>query len=557
MLTHIHIKDLAIITSLELELKPGTTALTGETGAGKSILVDALGLALGERADNAMIRSQSERAEITAAFDLSDAAEAKAWLQEQAMEAGDECLIRRILVRDGRSRAFINDQPVTLQALQSLGERLVDIHGQHAHQSLLHRGSQRDLLDAYAGHLPLVETTTRLYQQRCNAQEKLDQLRRVSTDRSAQLDLLRYQVNELEELQLDDQELGELGEEHARLSNMERLQEGCARSLAALYDSESSVQEQLSRISGELRALASVDNALEECSELLDGALIQVQEATTGLRHYAEGLELDPARLAQVEQRLEQLHDMARKHHVRPQQLPERLGQLRNELEALEHADIHLSQLQTEVEQLQAEYLRQAQVLSEGRQRAARELAQRISESLPSLSMPGGQFAVDIQTLPEERMNASGQDQITFLVSANPGQPLQPLSKVASGGELSRISLAIQVVTARCGRIPTLIFDEVDVGIGGGTAEIVGRLLRRLGNDRQVLCVTHLPQVAAQGHHHLQVCKYTDDSSTRTSVQDLKPDQRVQEIARMLGGVEITDQTLAHAEEMMARSLAG
>jgi DNA repair protein RecN (Recombination protein N) len=554
MLTHIHIKDLAIVSALELELDHGMTVLTGETGAGKSILIDALGLALGERADNGMIRAGSERAEITAAFDITTLPDVATWLSEQALDAGPECILRRVLVRDGRSRAFVNDSPISLQALQGLGELLVDIHGQHAHQSLLHRGCQRDLLDAYAVHHPLTEETARLYREMHDTGTRLEQLRGAARDRAAQLDLLSYQVAELANLQLAAGELEDLDEEHARLGNMGQLQESCAQALSLLYDTEGSVQEQLARITGELGNISSLDSRLGSSLELLENALIQVEEATSDLRQYAEGLELNPQRLQQVEQRLGEIHDLARKYRVKPDELGVKLEQLRNELDELENADSHLVQLEALYIRLKADYHTQAKALGKSRRKHARRLEQSITEGIRSLGMPEGQFGVDIRPLAEGEESTHGMEQISFLVSANPGQPQQPLAKVASGGELSRISLAIQVATIRCGRIPTLIFDEVDTGIGGGTAEIVGQLLRRLGENRQVLCVTHLPQVAAQGHRHLQVQKQTDGKSTHTHVQSLDEDARVREIARMLGGIEITQQTLAHAREMVALS---
>lgn len=554
MLTHIHIKDLAIVSSLELELLPGMTVLTGETGAGKSILIDALGLVLGDRADNGMIRAGSDRAEITTAFDIADLTEVHSWLTEQALESGPECILRRVLVRDGRSRAFINDSPVSLQSLQALGDLLVDIHGQHAHQSLLSKGHQRELLDAYANHPSLLDETTRLYREWHETKAALEQLQTASDDRAARLDLLRYQVNELGNLKLGQNEIAELDELHGRLSNLGRLRETCAHALSSLYDTDGSVQEQLAGISRELEELSALDPALAETRELLENALIQVEEATTNLRQYGEGLELDPQQLKQVERRLEEIHDQARKYRAKPEELPARLEQLQTELEELEHADIHLARLEEQVQTLHSSYLSQAKALSKSRLKAAKRLEKEVCAGIHSLGMPEGRFSINIQPLTEERASATGLDQIEFLVSANPGQPPQPLAKVASGGELSRISLAIQVATIRCGRIPTLIFDEVDAGIGGGVAEIVGQLLRQLGEKRQVLCVTHLPQVAAQGHQHLQVSKQTDSDSTRTNVRSLEQDEQIEEVARMLGGLEITSKTLDHAREMVANS---
>jgi DNA repair protein RecN (Recombination protein N) len=552
MLTHIHIKNLAIVSALELEFAPGMTVLTGETGAGKSILIDALGLSLGERAENAMIRPGSERAEITASFDLGALPEVRTWLQEHAHDDGQECILRRVLVREGRSRSFINGSPAPRQLVQELGEMLVDIHGQHAHQSLLRRSAQRQLLDGYAGHQTLLAGVADLYRRFRTTRIRLEELTGAARDRAAKLDLLRYQLGELEKLKLGPQELEELDRDHLRLSNAGQLQEACAGLFDDLYDRDSSVHSRLERAVAELDRLLGTDPDLAEFRDLLESAAIQVQEASTGIRAHLETLELDPAQLQKVEQRLGEIHDLARKYRVKPDQLPELTEQLRSELEQLEHADVQLEQLTAEVDRLRGEYLAAAGELGRSRARKAEELGRDISGAMQILGMPDGQFSVELSDLSEEHSGAGGLEEVEFLVTANPGQPLQPLAKVASGGELSRISLAIQVVTAKCGGIPTLIFDEVDVGIGGRVAEIVGQLLRRLGQDRQVLCVTHLPQVAAQGNQHLQVTKQTSRNQTLTNIARLSGADRVAEIARMLGGIQITEQTLEHAREMIA-----
>ncbi len=554
MLTQIHIRDLAIVSALELELGTGLSALTGETGAGKSILIDALGLALGERADNSMIRSGCDKAEITAVFNIAGDREILEWLREHALDSGDECILRRLLVQSGSSRAFINGSPVTIKLLQNLGDLLVDIHGQHAHQSLLHRGHQRDLLDEYAGHAEPRRRLDQLFHNWREAERRLAELRAESSDRSERLELLRYQVQELEQLGLGPQELEQLDEEHRKLSNADRLQEGCGRLLSQLYDDEGSLQTRLARVGGELEELAGSDPSLGEVREMAENAAIQVQEAAHALRQYLDRIESNPARLEEVEQRLSDIHDLSRKHRCKADELPQLLLDIRNSLEQLEHADQNLSLLEREVADLRSEYLTAAAALEEQRRTAAGRLEQEVTAGMHSLGMPGGRFTIDIESLPEEKATASGLNRIEFQVSANPGQPVKPLVKVASGGELSRISLAIQVATARCSGVPTLIFDEVDVGIGGGIAEIVGKLLRQVGEFRQVLCVTHLPQVAAQCHNHLQVVKSGNGSGIQTEIALLDGETRVQEIARMLGGVEITEQTLAHAAEMVNNS---
>ncbi len=554
MLTQIHIRDLAIVSSLELELGTGLSALTGETGAGKSILIDALGLTLGERADNSMIRSGCDKAEITAVFNVAGDNEILEWLREHALDSADECILRRVLVQSDSSRAFINGSPVTVKLLQNLGDLLVDIHGQHAHQSLLHRGHQRDLLDEYAGHTELRRGLEQLFHNWRETAKRLEELRAESSDRTERLELLRYQVQELAELELGPQELEQLDEEHRKLSNADRLQEGCGGLLTLLYDDEESLQTRLARAGGELEQLTVSDPTLGEVREMVENAAIQVQEAAHALRHYLDRIESNPARLEEVEKRLSDIHDLSRKHRCKAEELPQLLLDIRDSLEQLENADQNLSSLEREVADLRSEYLTAAAALEEKRRTAAGRLQQEVTAGMHSLGMPGGRFAVSIESLPEEKATASGLNRIEFQVSANPGQPVKPLVKVASGGELSRISLAIQVATARCSGVPTLIFDEVDVGIGGGIAEIVGKLLRQVGEFRQVLCVTHLPQVAAQCHNHLQVVKSGNGSGIQTEISRLEGETRVQEIARMLGGVEITEQTLAHAAEMVDNS---
>ncbi len=552
MLTHIFVKDLAIVSTLELALRQGMTALTGETGAGKSILIDALGLTLGDKTDNAMIRTGCDRAEISAEFELPDLPTVATWLNEQGLDDDGQCILRRQLVRDSRSRAFINGRPVPMQQLQELGGMLVDIHGQHAHQSLLRQGEQRRLLDAYAGAAERVGRLGELFRRYRDARARLEGLDAAARDRASRLDLLSFQRDELQALALSETELRELDEEQHRLRNIGRLQETGGRLLQRLYEDGESVQSVLSRAVTELDELLEYASSLEEPRGLLEGAAIQVQEAVSGLRDFVDGLELDPGRLDQVEQRLSDVHDMARKYRVEAERIPSRLEEILEEIEALAQADQTLGKLEQEVDGLRERYLKDAGKLSKLRRKAAARLSDTVSTSMHALGMSGGRFEVELTPIDPDKATAGGLDTVEFLVSANPGQTPSPLAKVASGGELSRISLAIQVATAECAHIPTLIFDEVDVGIGGGIAEIVGQLLRRLGNDRQVLCVTHLPQVAAQAHHHLQVKKAARDGQTYTGISPLSPDDRIEEVARMLGGVEITERTLDHAREMLA-----
>ena len=556
MLRELHIRDLVIVRQLELEFRPGMTALTGETGAGKSVLIDALGLALGEKTDPALIRAGCARAEVTAGFDVAAIPAARAWLAERDLDHGDDCLLRRVIVREGRSRAFVNGSPVPGQALRELGECLVDIHGQHAHQSLLRRAAQRQLLDGYGDHSAILTRVGEAHAAYRQTLRDLEALSAAASDRASRSDFLRFQVDELSDLDLQPGELERLDDEQHRLAHAERLRGESLGLADVLYDADDALQPALARAVQRLDELARIDPQLGEPRELLESARIQVEEAAGALRDYAEGVDLDPARLSLVDERLARIHDLARKHRVAPEALAERHRQLRSELDELDHADGSLARLREQAETRWAAYAAAAADLSRYRQAAAQQLAATVTEAMQGLAMAGGQFEIRLKTLAAEQAGPSGMDDVEFLVSANPGQPLAPLAKVASGGELSRISLAIQVATAGCGEVPTLIFDEVDVGIGGAVAEMVGRLLNRLGQTRQVLCITHLPQVAAQARQHLQVSKRSDGKTTETRIATLGADERKHEIARMLGGLDITEQTLAHAHEMMVKAAA-
>lgn len=554
MLTHILVQDLAIVSRLELDLSAGLSALTGETGAGKSILIDALGLALGEKADATVIRAGRERAEVVATFDLSRVPAARDWLADQALDDQGDCVVRRVLVREGRSRAFVNGRPASGNQLKELGDLLVDIHGQHAHQSLLRPNDQRALLDAYGGHHDLAETVAAAYRTLRALERRLRELEEASAERTQRLELLRFQVEELGALNLSAAELESLDQEQRRLSNLGRLQSGAARVLGLLSESDPALEDLLRGAGAEIADLAAIDPRLGEAQGLIEGAAIHAREAATALRHYLERLDLDPARLDAVETRLAQIQDLARRYRVFPQVLPDLLAERRAALAALESADQDLDALREERNGAWAHFLTQAQGLSQARRAAAERLAEQVTQSMQQLGMAGGRFAVQVEPLGFDAAGPGGLERIELLVSANPGQPLQPLARVASGGELSRISLGIQVATAECGQVPTLVFDEVDVGIGGGVAEIVGRLLRRLGEARQVLCVTHLPQVAAQAHRQLRVRKESLDGETHTRIETLDAAERLEEIARMLGGTEITRRTREHASEMLRRA---
>ena len=541
MLTHILIQDLAIVSRLELDLGPGLSALTGETGAGKSILIDALGLALGDKAEAGVIRAGEDRAEVVASFDLTACPAARDWLSAQSLDDDGDCIVRRLIVREGRSRAFVNGRPASGSQLRDLGDLLVDIHGQHAHQSLLRPNDQRTLLDAYGGHPDLAAACAAAFRDLRGLERRLADLETAGSERAERIDLLRFQVEDREQ---------------RRLSNLGRLQDTTARVLALLAECEPSVEDQLRAAAHDLADLTAVDPGLVEAGELLETAAIHAHEAASALRHYLDGLDLDPSALAAVETRLAQVHDLARKYRCFAEQLPELLEGRRGELRSLENADQDLDSLRAERSAARERFDLAAARLSTARTTAAGRLGATVTAAMQELGMAGGRFAVQLEPLGAAAAGAGGAERVEFLVSANPGQPLQPLARVASGGELSRISLAIQVATAEVGTVPTLVFDEVDVGIGGGVAEIVGRLLRRLGESRQVLCVTHLPQVAAQAHHQLGVRKESCDGSTHTRIESLSEEARLEEIARMLGGTEITRRTREHAREMLARAAA-
>ena len=553
MLNRITVKNLVIVRSLELPLRSGMTALTGETGAGKSILIDALGLALGDKADNSMIRVGANKAEISVSFALAQKSPAHHWLQQHDLADDGECLLRRVLVRDGRSRAYINGTPSTQGRLREFAELLIDIHGQHAHQSLLRPAAQRQLLDAYAGQRSAARRVASLYQEWRKSRDEYQALTRAGEDRANRLDYLNFQIAELDGLACDPGSLRALEAEHARLAHADRLLSDSDRLLATLSDDEPSVRQSLDKAAQILSGLATLDPALDETLELLQTAGIQIDEATANLRHYQDGIELDPQRLQQIDDQLGRLHDVARKHRIPPEGLGELLQTLRSEAVALQNADSSLAGLERTLVHQEAAYLEAAQALSSARSAAAGALSRTVTESMQQLGMRGGRFSIVCEAQPENA-TAHGLDQISFIVAANPGQAEGGLADVASGGELSRISLAIQVATANCGSVPTLIFDEVDVGIGGAVAEIVGQLLRRLGEDRQVLCVTHLAQVASQAHQQLRVHKLTDGKTTETRIDALDDLTRVDEVARMLGGVQITDQTRRHADEMIRRA---
>ena len=552
MLTHIQIRDFAIIDAVELELNAGLTVLTGETGAGKSILVDALLLAAGGRAGAEVVRHGCERAEVAATFSLAGNDAALAWLEEQAIEHEDECLLRRVVGTDGRSRAYVNGQAMPVQSLRQLGELLVDVHGQMEYQSLMRRAPQRGLLDRNGGHEEQLAQVAAHFKDMSKLREERDRMAAAAQDREARLELLNYHLNELNQLALQPNETEELAAERQRLSQRGRLAAGAREIIGLLREAEDvNAEHVVARALSVARHLQDFDGKLAPIARLIDESLIALREGVEAVERYETELDADPSRQEWVEQRLADIEALARKHRVEPHELPKTHEELSRELATLTSIETSLQTIDARLADATKRFTSACAKLSTARRKAAKELSERVSALMQTLGMPGGKFEVAVQVLPIDAANQHGADDIEFLVSANPGQPPRPLAKVASGGELSRISLAIQVAAAQSDAQPCLVFDEVDAGVGGGVAEIVGRQLRSLGERAQVLCVTHLPQVASQAHAHVRVTKLTDGKSTRTSLHTLTAEERIGEIARMLGGVDITDKAREHAAEML------
>ncbi|HET8691171.1 MAG TPA: DNA repair protein RecN [Steroidobacteraceae bacterium] len=553
MLSHLQIRDLAVIDAAEIELDAGLTALTGETGAGKSIVVDAVMLALGGRASADVLRHGADRAEVTATFEVGDNAEALRWLEEQAIEAPDgEIVLRRVIGRDGRSRQYVNGQALPAQGVRELGARLVDIHGQQEFLSLVDRTAQRELVDAHGVDPALVESVAALAADWRSVHGEREALAAAARDRGERLELLRYQASELEALNLGIGEAEALLEERGRLANRGRLAEAAQGALALLYEGDGADAHALAaRAAQQLRTAAALDARLGATLALVEESRIALREAGGSLAAYLDGLDADPARQDAVERRLAAIEDLARKHRVEAAALPAHLAALRADVESLERSGQALDELDRRIAAIRQRYDAAAGKLGVARRAAARKLAAAVTALMRQLGMPGGRFEIAVDSDAAAAPQAAGNERVDFLVSANPGEPPKPIVRVASGGELSRISLAVQVAAARRSARVSMIFDEVDAGIGGGVAEIVGRKLRELGERGQVLCVTHLAQVASQAHRQHRVTKLTDGRSSRTVVAALKDDERVEELARMLGGVEITRKAREHAREML------
>ncbi|MDN5869363.1 MAG: DNA repair protein RecN [Nitrococcus sp.] len=552
MLRRIQIRNFAIVDAVEIAFEHGMTALTGETGAGKSILLDALGSCLGERAERSLLPADAERAEIHVSFDLEHARQAREWLEQRDLHADDECIVRRVLQRSGRSQSYINGRPVPLQDLTALGRWLVGIHSQHAHQSLRRRDSQREILDAFGDHATLLLEIGGLYQEHQRLRGEIRRLQIAGENNDGQMELLRYQVSELTAFNPSAHELEELNLEHRRLASAEEIITTCQSVIAVLYEDEQGVQSVLGGAMRQLAGKSELDPAIATAHELFNDALVQIGEGCETLRHFSANLEVDPGRLQQVEQRLGQFTDLARKHRVRPQELSERLQVLRNALDEQALAGERLTELTSRLAQVEQDYRAAAGKLGRARRKAANVLQERVTSMIRELGMPEGEFRIQLDQA-AQNLRPHGIDSVCFEIRTGSEQPFGSINKIASGGEISRIGLALEVATARTTRIPTLIFDEADSGIGGAVAEVVGRKLRELGAHHQVLCVTHLPQVAAQAHHQVRVSKSAINGRARTAVEPLDAVSRTQEIARMLGGLEITENTVNHAREMLQR----
>ena len=556
MLTYLSVRNLAVVEDLTLDFTTGMSSLTGETGAGKSLVVDALGLVLGDRADAKMVRYGSDRADMSARFNIHDNTTLQTWLNENELDDPDQpeqCHVRRTVTKDGRSRGYINGHTVLINQLRSVGEHTLDIHGQHAHQSLVRSHSQRQLLDTAAGNDGILATLNDSYLQWHSLQQEYDHLTQQAQDRSARLDLLRYQVSEFATLTLTDAHIAELVRDQQQLSHAAELIGTVETGLYSIFDQEEgAAYAVVSRLLGELDKQSDIEPRFANLVETLNNAVIQLDECGHELRQYLDSSELDPARLSTVEAELTTLHDLARKHQVEIEALPAHYLDLSTELETLENLDSHTDALQQQLAEEHSHCQQLCQQLRDNRLKTAPLLSRDITATIQQLAMPNGDIELRVTPMGNDRFTATGGDQIQFLVRTNPGQAAGDLGKVVSGGELSRISLAIQVVTAGNSPVNTLIFDEVDVGIGGGIAEIVGQHLRALAAHKQIICITHLPQVAAQAHQQLQVTKHQDADNTYIKIQQLTTDERVEELARMLGGATLTEKTREHAAEMLS-----
>jgi DNA repair protein RecN (Recombination protein N) len=548
MLRTLHLRDFVIVDQAELHFDAGFTVFSGETGAGKSILIDALSLVLGARSDARFVREGCKRTDISALFRAPETL--TQWLEEQSLETDhNELVLRRVIDQQGRSKAYINGIPATLAQLKELGEHLVDIHGQHAHQSLLQPASQRALLDTQGGHNTLAQEVQQHWQHWQTAKRHLARALEQTDKLNEERDRLEWQASELERLDLQPGEWETLTTEHHRLAHAQSLLENANRALEALDNDDQGARHFLNMAAQQIEQMLRHDEAVRSLYETLESARIATAETVSDLNAYLDRIDLDPERLAQAEQRMSTIFELARKFRIEPENIPEFQAEITQKLrEASANADI--SHLQQDVDTYYQQYLKAAKALSKARAKAAQTMSRQVTDAMQTLAMKGGRFEIGLSNGGE---TAHGLENIEFLVAGHTGATPRPLAKVASGGELARISLALSVIASQAARVPTLIFDEVDSGVGGAVAEVVGQLLKSLGQQHQVLCVTHLPQVAAYGHHHYRVSKKVTQNKTKSTIELLAPTDRVDEVARMLGGLEITDTTIRHAKEMLAR----
>lgn len=557
MLLSINISNYTLVESLEIEFAQGTTAITGETGAGKSLVLDALGMALGDRADTDTIRHGKERAEITATFDINTIEAAKTWLDANDFNSDENCILRRIYTREGRSRGYINGQPSTMSQLQELGDMLTDIHSQHEHQSLLRKETHRRLLDEYANAEDLATKVASDYSAWHKVHIDLTNLLQRSDELDDRKDLLNFQVNELQQIDLTAKHLEQLELEQKTLANAEQIVQDSHNLLAICEQAEGfNLRDSLNKALSILANIEYKPEALKITEELLQGGLIQIEEAINEISHHIDRFEADPQRLQIVEEQLSAIFQLSRKHRVNPDQLETTLQTLEAELKNLIGGSENINALEAKLADLASSYEKSAKQLSSKRKAASKAMSKDINRQLQKLSMEGAELLVQLSPVNNCEYRSRGLEEIEFLLATNPGQPHKMLAKIASGGELSRVSLAIQVVAASHSTMPTLVFDEVDVGIGGSTADIVGQLIKQLGERGQVISVTHQPQVAAHAHHHYRASKVIEDNSAESLMAPLNQQQRVEELARMLGGAKVTKQTLSHASELLSLASA-
>lgn len=549
MLTHLKIKDFTLVDQLDIELHEGLTVITGETGAGKSMMLDALGLTLGERSDASKVRAGSDRAEVHASFDISRLKFAQRWLKDNDLAEENECILRRVITKEGRSRAYINGQTVTLQQLKNLGEKLIDIHSQHEHQSLLSSNTHRRLLDEFSKSQNLASAVKEAHQQWQELEEKLKTAQNQGEELNARFQLLRYQVDELDKLDLQIGEVEALEKEQSLLSNVEHLQANCQNVIDICNSDGVGLKDRITHALRLLEDIKEKPEALKNVAQLLENASINIDEAQNDVTHFVDSCDQDPERLHYVNERLDRIYEISRKHHVKPEALAEHHQTLAEEINSMVSGDGLQEALQASLNEALSEYQKLATQLTKAREKSAKKLEKSVNQKLQQLAMERSQFAVELTAL--DKPSRHGNEKTEFLISTNPGQAPQALNKVASGGELSRISLAIQVVTAETSTTPTLVFDEVDVGIGGTAGDVVGLMLSELGANGQIFCVTHLAQVASKAHHHLRAEKQVDKKGASSSLNTVEGDEKIIEISRMMGGMIDSKHALAHAKQML------